>query len=226
MDTYNFYTGAEMSSNMPTLYDRYLTEPASTYYFNTDYQNNQYIIIPLFVKTALQDVTSIVIQSFQILLLVLTRLYSLLIFAGTNVFEKTVDITVYAVAYVVKSALMPLYNYLKTTFLFRLTSIDKIVIALVGVYFLFTAAKSFLKRNNKHMDDLLEQIDKFEKHLLVLKTRDRQHEMDMEYLIQREPAHNNNNNTSYQELLRKHLILENKMKQIVKQLNQLKKISD
>jgi len=196
--------------NMPLFNNEYgVTEPASTYYFHTDFNNDQHLIVPLFVKNAFRNTVTVLVYSFQLILVLMAKLYELFTFVGVNTFERFIDTTVYIVSYVAKSALTPLYSYLRTTFLFNLSLLDKIVIGSITIYFLAKMLVTVFKGANKRNEDLLERIDALENQLSVLKKRDRQREEDVGTLFERQAT------------IRE---LETKLKKFNKRANELKKI--
>jgi len=199
-----------LDNNMPLFNNEYgVTEPASSYYFHTDLNNDQFLVMPLFVKNAFRNTAVVLNYSFQLVLVLMAKLYALFTFVGVNTFEKFVDTTVYVVGYIVRSALTPMYSYLQKTFIFNLTLLDKIVIGSIAVYFLAKLLVSVFKSNNQKNEELLERIDTLENQLSVLKKRDRQREEDVGALFERQGA------------IRE---LETKLKNFNKRANELKKI--
>jgi len=182
-----------------------ITEPASSYYFYTDLHNQHYTIVPLFVKNAFRNVAMVFVYSFHLVVLLMAKLYEVFTFIGVNTFERFVDTTVYGF----QSALKPVYQYLQTTFLFKLTFLDKFVIGAVAVYFLAKLMVSILKNTGKKNEELMERIDELEKQIYVLKKQDRNREEDIEILFERQPN------------IRE---LENKLKKINTRVNELKKL--
>jgi len=199
-----------LDNNMPLFNNEYgVTEPASSYYFYTDLNNDRFLVVPLFVKNVFRNTAVVLNYSFQLVLVFMAKLYALFTFIGVNTFEKFVDTTVYVVGYIVQSALTPVYSYLRTTFIFNLTLLDKIVIGSVAVYFLAKMLVTVFKGANKRSEELLERIDALENQLSILKKRDRQREEDVGTLFERQGA------------IRE---LENKLKNFNKRANALKKI--
>jgi len=196
--------------SMPLFNNEYgVTEPASSYYFHTDFNNNQYLVVPLFVKNVFRNTVTVLVYSFQLILVLMAKLYELFTFVGVNTFERFIDTTVYVVSYVAKSALTPFYSYLRTTFLFNLSLLDKIVIGSITIYFLAKMLINVFNGANKRNEDLLERIDALENQLSILKKRDRQREEDVGTLFERQ--------TTIREL-------ETKLKNFNKRANELKKI--
>lgn len=196
--------------NIPIFNNEYgITEPASSYYFHTDLNNNQCLIVPLFVKNAFRNAVVVLNYSFQLVLVLMAKLYALFTFIGVNTFEKFVDTTVYVVGYIVQSAMTPMYSYFRTTFLFNLSLLDKVVIGVVVFYFLAKLSISVFTNNNKKNEELMERIDALESQLSVLKKRDRQREEDVGALFERHDT------------IRE---LETKLKNFNKRANELKKI--
>lgn len=200
--------------NIPEFNEIHINEPLSTYYFVADQQNNQNIILPIFVKTSFQTIVSSVSRWFQSLLVLLTKLYTMLTLTLSSMFETNVDAPIYAIGYLVKSIFTPVYELLKRTFIFHLTFIDKIVIGFVAVYFILISVISIFKQKN----ELLEQIETLEQQIILLKKRDRQREDDVGYLL--------TSKTLFQKMEQKQCNMENKMKQIVKKIHQIKNISN
>lgn len=199
-----------LDNNMPLFNNEYgVTEPASSYYFHTDLNNDRFLVMPLFIKNAFHNAAVVLNYSFQLVLVFMAKLYALFTFVGVNTFEKFVDTTVYVVGYIVRSALTPMYSYLQNTFIFNLTLLDKIVIGSIAVYFLAKLLVSVFKSNNQKNEELLERIDALENQLSVLKKRDRQREEDVGTLFERQGA------------IRE---LETKLKNFNKRANELKKI--
>jgi hypothetical protein len=68
----------EMSTTDFPLFDSaFITEPASTYYFHTDYQNNQLIVMPLFVKTSITKFAYSLVYSVQQVMIFFANLFTI-----------------------------------------------------------------------------------------------------------------------------------------------------
>lgn len=212
MSYYEDFTHSNLGAldSMPLFNNEYgVTELASSYYFHTDLNNDQYLIVPLFVKNAFRNTVTALVYSFHLVLVLMAKLYALFTFVGVNTFEKFVDTTVYVVGYIIQSAMTPMYSYLRTTFLFNLSILDKIIIGSIAVYFLAKFFISVFKRIGNKNEELLERIDALENQLHFLKKRDRQREEDVGTLFERQYA------------IRE---LETKLKNFNKRANELKKI--
>lgn len=181
-----------MSYNDLPLFDSaYITEPASTYYFHTDYQNNQYVIMPLFVKTALTDLASTIVISVQQVMIFFANLLTIITFTGDKLFTTVIDTAVYAAAYIVKSALTPMYNYFQTTFLKNITSLDKFMFCAFFLYLLIQSLPYLFNHNYNHNDKhsqninqvLIDKITLLEKQMASLKRTDKQQKDEMEILF-------------------------------------------
>jgi hypothetical protein len=169
----------------------FITEPASTYYFHQDYQNNQYVIMPLFVKTALTDLASTIVISVQQVMLFFANLLTLVTFTGDKLFTSIVDTTIYAAAYIVKTALTPMYAYLQRTYLKNITSLDKFMIGAFFLYLLIQYLPSVFNQNNNNNNNnnqnlnqvLIDKITFLEKQMATLKRNDKQQKDELEVLV-------------------------------------------
>jgi len=168
----------------------FITEPASTYYFHPEYQNNQYVIMPLFVKTALTDLASTIVVSFQQVMLFFANLLTLVTFTGDKLFTSIVDTTVYAAAYIVKTALTPMYAYLQRTYLKNITSLDKFMLGAFFLYLLIQYLPYVFNQNNNNNNNnqnlnqvLIDKITFLEKQMATLKRTDKQQKDELEVLV-------------------------------------------
>jgi hypothetical protein len=173
-----------MSINDFPLFDSaFITEPASTYYFHTDYQNNQYVIMPLFVKTALTKFAYSLVYSVQQVMLFFANLFTIITFTGDKLFTSVVDTAVYAAAYIVKSALSPMYTYFQTTFLKNITSLDKFMLGAFFLYLFIKTLSYLFNRSENTNQVLIDKITYLEKQIAILKKSDKHQRDELEILF-------------------------------------------
>ena len=175
------------TTDFPLFDSAFITEPASTYYFHTDYQNNQYVIMPLFVKTALTKFAYSLVYSVQQVMIFFANLFTMITFTGDKLFTSVVDTAVYAAAYIVKSALSPMYTYFQTTFLKNITSLDKFMLGAFFLYLLIHSLPYIFNQNNNNNQSpnqvLIDKITYLEKQIVILKKSDKQQRDELEILF-------------------------------------------